>query len=72
MNGQTDVVVGPELYSEMQRLICDWYGMDAAERMDALPKLVRDLVRLQQSYANGVAHAAHDGSAEVNQAAEAA
>jgi hypothetical protein len=42
---------GPELYNEMQRLICEWYGSDADERMAGLPKLVRDLAALQQSHA---------------------
>lgn len=51
MSGLNGALSGPELYSEMQRLICEWYGMDADERMAALPKLVRDLVAIQQTFA---------------------
>ncbi len=45
----------------MQRLICEWHGLDADEQSKALPKLVHDLVQLQQSYTEAAATAAcHD------------
>lgn len=61
MNGSNGALYGPELYSEMQRLICEWYGLDAADRTNSIPKLVRDLVQLQQGYSARSAQAAcHD------------
>ena len=51
MIGSNGATCGPELYSEMQRLICEWYGSDADDRIAGLPKLVQDLAKLQQNYA---------------------
>ncbi len=61
MSESNGAAYGPELYSEMQRLICEWYGMDADVRVASIPKLVRDLVQLQQKFlADAARLACHD------------
>jgi N-methylhydantoinase B/oxoprolinase/acetone carboxylase alpha subunit len=52
---------GPELYSEMQRLISQWYGMDESARSAALPQLVKELMQLHNRCGADVVRAAcHD------------
>jgi hypothetical protein len=60
MNDETPAVCGPEVFSEMQRLICEWYGLDANEQTGAIPKLVHDLVQLQHNGAVTARVACHD------------
>jgi hypothetical protein len=59
------LLTGPELYSAMQRLICEWFGMDANEQTRAIPKLVRDLARLQEAPLAAATRAACHDCAEV-------
>lgn len=52
--------MGPELHNEIQRLICEWRGCDAADQDAALPALVERIVQLK--YASITRAATHDGA----------
>ena len=54
--------MGPELYNEIHRLICEWRGLDSKDQTAAIPRLVEQLARLKAISSEQVARAATEGS----------
>ncbi len=63
-NTTNGYVTGAELYGEIQRLICEWRGSDAADQDAALPALVEKIVQLKQAPVAFLAKAATHDDAE--------
>ena len=64
--------IGPELYNEIHRLICEWRGLDVLEQTAAIPRLVERLAQLKMISPDPVARAAAHDAAPGQSNAEAA
>ena len=53
-----------ELYNQVQKLICEWRGQDAAEQSASMPELVERIVQLKSIDARTVSPLAPHDSAE--------
>lgn len=52
---------GPELYHQVQRLICQWAGQDAGQQRESMRQLVADIVTVSKGYDELAARtASHD------------